>query len=221
MAHSDDRQNAPSAARNREPILAVLRAILPATGLVLEVASGTGEHIVHFARALPALTWQPSDPSDGARRSIAAWIASEGLDNLRPPLALDAADEHWPIDRAAALVCINMVHISPWAATEGLMRGAGRVLEDGAPLCVYGPFRQPGRQLAPSNAAFDADLRHRDPRWGLRDLDEVTACAASHGLMLDCVIDMPANNLSVIFRKAAKVGQTASRRKGAIFISGC
>ena len=204
MTHGDDRQYTPSAARNREPILAVLRPILPATGLVLEVASGTGEHIVHFASALPALTWQPCDPSAAARRSIAAWIASAGPDNLRPPLALDAADESWPVDHAAALICINMLHISPWAATEGLMRGAGRILDDDAPLCLYGPFLQSGRQLAPSNAAFDADLRRRDPRWGLRDLDDVAACAALHGLTLDCVIDMPANNLSAIFRKSVQ-----------------
>lgn len=216
MAHNNDRQYAPSAARNREPILAVLRAILPVAGLALEVASGTGEHIVHFARGLPMLTWQPSDPSDAARRSIAAWIAGEGLDNLHPPLALDAAGESWPIDHAAALVCINMVHISPWAATEGLMRGAGRILDDGAPLCLYGPFRQSGRQTVPSNVAFDADLRARDPRWGLRDLDEVAACAALHGLALDCVIDMPANNLAVVFRKVAKVRQSASNFEGAI-----
>jgi hypothetical protein len=180
----------------------VLRSTLPAAGLVLEVASGTGEHIVFFARALPMLTWRPSDSSPDARRSIAAWIPAEGMSNLCPPLDLDAASERWPIDHADALICINMIHISPWAATEGLFQGASRVLDTGAPLFVYGPFRQTDRPIAPSNAAFDADLRRRDSRWGLRDLDEVTACAVSQGLRLDRAVDMPANNLSLIFRKS-------------------
>ena len=205
MSQREDRQYAPAAARNREPILSVLRSILPNSGLVLEVASGTGEHIVHFARALPMLTWQPSDPSEGARRSIAAWVAAEGLNNLCPPLDLDAVRDRWPVDHAAALVCINMIHISPWVATEGLMAGAGRILDQGAPLYLYGPFRQAARPIEPSNAAFDTDLRHRDPRWGLRDLDEVTACAAMHGLLLDRVVDMPANNLSVVFCKSLQL----------------
>jgi hypothetical protein len=187
--------------RNRQPILEVLRRVLPASGLVLEVASGSGEHAVHFAEALPGLTWQPSDPSPDARSSIAAWIAAAHLDTVRPPIALDAASEDWPIGRADALVCINMVHISPWEATEGMMRGAGRLLPSGAPLVLYGPYRQAGRPLAPSNAAFDQDLRRRDPRWGLRDLDTVAQCAAAQGLELAEVIEMPANNLSAIFRK--------------------
>ena len=202
MSQGEDRQYAPAAARNCEPILRVLRSILPKTGLVLEVASGTGEHTVHFARALPKLTWQPSDPSHVARRSIAAWIAAEGPPNVSPPVALDAMSDSWRVDHAAALICINMIHISPWAATEGLIQGASRILDEGAPLYLYGPFRQSGRLIEPSNAAFDADLRLRDPRWGLRDLDEVTACAASHGLALDRIVDMPANNLSVVFRKS-------------------
>ena len=205
MSRNDDRQYAPAASRNREPILSMLRSALPGSGLVLEVASGTGEHIVHFARALPMLTWQPSDPSEGARRSIAAWVAAEGLNNLCPPLDLDAVRDRWPVDHDAALVCINMIHISPWVATEGLMAGAGRILDQGAPLYLYGPFRKAARPIEPSNAAFDADLRHRDPRWGLRDLDEVTACAAMHGLLLDRVVDMPANNLSVVFRKSLQL----------------
>ena len=205
MSRNDERQYAPAASRNREPILSVLRSILPNMGLVLEVASGTGEHIVHFARALPMLTWQPSDPSEGARRSIAAWVAAEGLNNLCPPLDLDAVRDRWPVDHAAALVCINMIHISPWVATEGLMAGAGRILDQGAPLYLYGPFRQAARPIEPSNAAFDTDLRHRDPRWGLRDLDEVTACAAMHGLLLERVVDMPASNLSLVFRKSLQL----------------
>ena len=201
MSSDEDRQYAPAAARNRGPILNVLGAILPLSGPVLEVASGTGEHVVHFARAFPILVWQPSDPSKEARRSIRAWIAAERLENVRPPLDLDAASDSWPIDHAAAVVCINMIHISPWASTEGLMRGAGRILDAGEPLYLYRPFRQTARALAPSNAAFDEDLRGRDPRWGLRDLDEVAACAGTHGFVLDRVVEMPANNLSVIFRR--------------------
>lgn len=198
---ADSRRRAPAAARNRDPILAVLESALPPSGLVLEIASGTGEHAVHFARALPALDWQPSDPDADARASIAAWAAAEGLANLRPPLALDAASDDWPLARADAMVCINMVHISPWAATEGLMRGAGRVLSADAPLVLYGPYRRAGHPLEPSNAAFDADLKARDPRWGLRELEAVSACAAARGLALERVVEMPANNLCVVFRR--------------------
>lgn len=190
-----------AAQRNRDPILAVLRGLLAEAELVLEVASGAGEHAVHFARHMPGLRWQPSDPSPEARALIRSLAAAEGLANLLPPLELDAAAEAWSIDRADALVCINMIHISPWAATEGLMRGAARVLTSGQPLYLYGPYRRPGRALEPSNAAFDADLQRRDPRWGLRELDAVTACAEGNGFGLERVVDMPANNLSVIFRK--------------------
>jgi Protein of unknown function (DUF938) len=165
------------------------------------VASGTGEHAVHFARALPGLDWQPSDPSPDCLRSIAAWRAGAGLANILAPLTLDAAAPLWPIARADALVCINMIHISPWTATEGLMRGAGRLLEAGAPLCLYGPYRRAGHETAPSNAAFDRDLRSRNPDWGLRDLDAVAACAMAQGLHLERVVEMPANNLTVVFRK--------------------
>jgi len=194
-----DRRSAPATQRNREPILAVLRDILPAAGMALEVASGTGEHALAFAAAFPGLTWQPSDPSADARASIAAWC--ESAVNVLPPLELDAAAGTWPIARANAVLCINMIHISPWEATEGLMRGAARILTAGEPLYLYGPYRRPGRELEPSNAAFDADLQRRDPRWGLRDLDTVTACAGANGLELEQVVEMPANNLSVVFRK--------------------
>ncbi|MEP6870104.1 MAG: DUF938 domain-containing protein [Novosphingobium sp.] len=196
------RQQAPAAQRNREPILAVLRSVLPDTGLVLELASGSGEHAVHLARNLPGLIWQPSDPSPDARASIAAWTASEGLENVLPPLDLDAASDPWPITHAAALVCINMIHISPWESTLGLMHGAGRLLGSGAPLYLYGPYKRRDHPLEPSNAIFDESLRSRDPRWGLRELNEVAACALANGLRLDQVIEMPANNLSVVFRKA-------------------
>lgn len=201
MSEDADRRYAPATERNRDPILAVLQPLLPAPGLVLEVASGTGEHAVHFARSLPALAWQPSDPSAEAQRSIAAWIAREELANLRPPLALDAAAAIWPIERADAVVCINMVHISPWEATEGLMRGAARILPPGAPLYLYGPYRRGERRIEPSNAAFDEDLRRRDPRWGLREVDDVAACAARHGFGGVAVTEMPANNLSLVFRR--------------------
>jgi SAM-dependent methyltransferase len=198
---NDGRRSAPATLRNRDPILDVLRPVLPDSGLVLEVASGTGEHAVYFAEALPALRWQPSDPSPDARASIAAWAAAARLGNVLPPLDLDAGGEAWPIGRADAVLCINMIHISPWAATEGLMRGAGSLLGPGQPLYLYGPYRHPGHPIEPSNAMFDADLRLRDERWGLRDLGAVTACARASGLALESVIEMPANNLSVIFRK--------------------
>lgn len=192
-------RHAPATARNREPILAVLRDVLPERGLVLEVASGTGEHAAAFAAALPALDWQPSDPDAEARASIDAWCADTS--NVRPALALDAAAADWPIDRADAILCINMVHISPWTATEGLMAGAERLLAPGAPLYLYGPYRRAGVPTAPSNEAFDADLKARNPAWGLRDLADVTALASARGLLLDRVVDMPANNLSVVFRR--------------------
>jgi SAM-dependent methyltransferase len=201
MEAEDERRFAPATARNREPILGILRDVLPQHGLVLEVASGTGEHAVHFARALPGLVWQPSDPSPDALRSIAAWSADASLENILPPITLDAAAPLWPIERADALVCINMIHISPWAATEGLMQGAGRLLGAGAPLCLYGPYRRAGTPIAPGNAEFDRDLRSRNPDWGLRDLEVVAALAEGQGLHLDRVVEMPANNLTVVFRK--------------------
>lgn len=201
MTDDDHRRYAPATLRNRDAILDVLRSTLPATGLVLELASGTGEHVVHFARELPQLEWQPSDPSAVARRSIAAWVAREYLTSVRDPLEIDAAALTWPIDRVDCIVCINMVHISPWESTVGLMRGAARILASDAPLFLYGPYRRTGQPLEPSNEAFNCDLRTRDPRWGLRRLDEVVRAAADHGLRLDHVFEMPANNQSVIFRK--------------------
>lgn len=178
----------------------MLRDSLPPAGLVLEVASGTGEHAVRFARALPGIAWQPSDPDPAARASIAARAHAAGLANLRPPLALDAAGD-WPDLRADAIVCINMVHISPWAATEGLMRHAAALLPPGAPLILYGPYRQAGVAAAPSNEAFDAGLRARNPAWGLRRVEAVVACAASAGIAIERIVPMPANNLSLILRR--------------------
>ncbi|TSD89770.1 DUF938 domain-containing protein [Mycobacterium sp. KBS0706] len=198
---TDHRQQAPAAARNRDPILAVLRGVLPRTGTVLEIASGSGEHVLHFARALPELVFQPSDPNPEARQSIAAWAAESGLANLRPPLALDAASPPWPVTTADAVLCINMIHISPWAATEGLMRGAAAILPPGAPLYLYGPYRRAGVPTAPSNEAFDRDLRGRDPSWGLRELEAVTNLADAAGFSGPAVTEMPANNLSIVFRR--------------------
>jgi SAM-dependent methyltransferase len=194
---------APATLRNRDAILAVLRDILPARGLLLEVASGSGEHIVHIAAALPGLTFQPSDPSAEALASIAAWTAEQALQNVLPPLRIDATVDNWPVDRADAILCINMIHIAPWAATEGLFRNAGRILREGGPLYLYGPFRRPGRELEPGNAAFDASLRERDTEWGLRALDEVETLAKAAGFGQAQVVEMPANNLSVTFPRAA------------------
>jgi hypothetical protein len=198
---TDPRQHAPAAARNRDPILAVLRGVLPETGTVLEIASGSGEHILLFAGSLPGLTFQPSDPNPEARQSIAAWAAESGLANLRPPLALDAAAPPWPIAAANAVLCINMIHISPWAATEGLLRGAAAILPPGAPLYLYGPYRRAGVPTAPSNEEFDRSLRDRNPDWGLRDLEAVATLAAAAGFGPPAVTEMPANNLSVVFRR--------------------
>jgi SAM-dependent methyltransferase len=194
-------RSAPAAARNREPILRVLRDTLPRPALVLEIASGTGEHAVWFSSALPELTWQPTDHDPDALRSIAAWRDRAGPPNMLPPLWLDAAADTWPVAQADAVVAINMVHIAPWIATQGLMAGAARVLTQGGLLFLYGPFREGGEHTAPGNAAFDADLRGRDPSWGIRDLDEITALASQHGLTGPERIAMPANNLSVVFRR--------------------
>lgn len=198
---TDARRFAPATERNREPILAVLRDVLPARGLALEVASGTGEHAVHFARAFPGLEWQPTDLDDSARASIDAWAGAEGPGNIRPALALDAGIDNWPVSQADAMLCINMIHISPWAATEGLMRGAGRILPSGAPLFLYGPYRRTGHELEPSNAQFELWLKGQDERFGIRRLDDVAECAARSGLELERVVEMPANNLSVVFRR--------------------
>ncbi|KVD57351.1 SAM-dependent methyltransferase [Burkholderia ubonensis] len=201
------RLSAPAAERNRGPILDVLRRVLPARGDVLEIASGTGQHVVHFAAGLPGLHWRPSDPDAQARRSIAAWIAQAGLSNVDAPLAFDVRDASWPFAALDAIVCINMIHIAPWACAEALFAGASRVLRPGGVLVLYGPYRREGRHTAPSNAAFDAQLRSRDPSWGVRDLETVVALGLDRGL--DCieVVEMPANNLSVVFRRLPHVDQ--------------
>ena len=199
-AAPDPRLYHPHVARNREPILDVLRRALPPRGLVLEVASGSGEHAAFFADALPSVSWQPTDIDGNALASIAAFRASTGVPNLLAPLRLDVTSASWPLDRAEAVVNCNMIHISPWAACEGLIAGAGRILPSGGVLYLYGPYRIDGRHTAPSNAEFDAYLRGQNAAWGIRDLAEVSGLAARHGLTLAETVPMPANNLSVIFR---------------------
>jgi SAM-dependent methyltransferase len=195
-------RTSPATARNRRPILDVLGPRLPDGARVLEIASGAGEHAVFLAAALPGVTWRPSDPDPTARESIAAWRAQAGLPNLAAPLALDAADPaSWPSEPFDAVVCINMIHISPWAATEGLMAGAGRLLTPGGKVFLYGPYIEAGVPTAPSNLAFDDSLRARNPAWGLRDLADVQALAAACGLRFVERIAMPANNLVVVFEK--------------------
>ncbi len=194
-----------ASARNTGPLLETLGAHLPARGRVLEVASGAGEHAVAFARARPGLEWTPSDPSAEARASITAHAAAAALPNLNPPMALDVLDEGgWPHGPVEAVVCINMIHISPWAATGGLMRLAGRVLRrPGGLLALYGPYREAEVELAPSNAAFDASLKGRNPDWGLRERAAVEAAARAEGLVLTRRVEMPANNLTLLFRRVS------------------
>ncbi len=190
----------PSTARNREPLLAALRPHLPPAGVVLEVASGSGEHAVFLGAALPELRWQPSDPDPSCRASIAAWVEHEGPTNVAAPLELDATAWPWPLAHADAVLCVNMIHIAPWEATQGLLRGAAAVLPAGGPLLLYGPFVVDGH-TAPSNRAFDDSLRARDPRWGVRELRDVEREAKAHGLELATQVAMPANNLTVVLRR--------------------
>jgi hypothetical protein len=195
---------APAAARNRQPIASALAEELPLAGVVLEVASGTGEHAVHFARLFPALEWYPSDPDAAARASIDAWRAEAGLPNLHPALALDAAAEDWPLSTADAVVCINMVHISPPASAEGLLAGAARLLPKGAPLVLYGPWLEAQVEPAPSNLAFDSDLRSRNRLWGLRRREWFDDRARGAGFEPSRRIEMPANNLLLVYRRAGR-----------------
>jgi hypothetical protein len=197
----DKRIYAPATQRNRDVILDVLRKILPPSGLVLEIASGSGEHDVHFAQSLPRLTFQPTDPTQDALASIAAWIAAAQVANVLAPLRLDVTAQPWPVQSADAVLCINMIHISPWGATIGLMRGAAKILPPGAPLYLYGPYRRGGAHTAPSNADFDASLKARDPAWGVRDLEAVAAAAQAAGFTAPEITQMPANNLSLVFRR--------------------
>jgi SAM-dependent methyltransferase len=196
-------QLSPAVARNRDPILAALRPFLPAHGTVLEIASGTGEHAAYFATHLPHLTWQPSDVDPEALAGIEAHRAAANAPNLRAPIALDVTAPVWPVTRADAVVSINMIHISPWASAQGLMAGAAQLLAAGGVLYLYGPFKENGVHTAPSNTAFDESLRARDPRWGVRDVGDVRALADSHGFDFIERVAMPANNLSLVFRRRA------------------
>lgn len=190
------------AERNKGPILDVLRRTLPEEGLILEIASGTGQHIAHFAAALPALRWQPTDADAELLVSIAASVSMAKLSNVNVAVQLDVRNTPWPVTEVDALLCINMIHISAWSATLALFDGAKDILSAGAALFLYGPYRRNDRHTAPSNEAFDASLRSRDPSWGVRDLEEVTKTAEAAGFLLEEVVSMPANNFSVIFRKA-------------------
>ena len=196
-------RSAPAALRNREPIAHVLAEWLPATGLVLEIASGSGEHALFFAERFPSLEWQPSDVHPDALASISAWRDTAGLPNLRAPMTIDAAAADWPIERADAVLSINMVHISPWASALGLLEGASRLLQPGAPLILYGPWLKDDIETALSNLDFDADLKRRNPAWGLRRVEDFAVAAEPCGFALEDVRRMPANNLMMLWRKAA------------------
>jgi len=196
----DASQQSPSTARNREPILSVLQRVLPAKAEVLEIASGTGEHAVFFAQAQPGWRWRPSDLDAAARASIAAWAAAEAVSNVLAPVEIDVRAADWgvsgPFD---AIVAINMIHISPWAATLGLMAGAGRLLRAGGMLYTYGPYKRGGEHTAPSNEAFEQWLKARDVNFGVRDVADVEQAANAQGLRLLESVEMPANNLSLVF----------------------
>jgi SAM-dependent methyltransferase len=194
---------APAAERNRQPILGVLVRVLPSAGLVLEVGSGTGQHALFFSERLPHLRWQPTDASSEALQSIGAWVDEAARENLLPPLELDVRWRDWPITTADALLCINVIHISPWETTEALFRGAGELLIAGSHLITYGPYRLHGDHTAPSNAAFDASLRSRNARWGVRDIDELTELGGRTGFSLQERVDMPANNMTLVWTRNA------------------
>lgn len=199
----DPRLHAPATQRNREPILDVLMRVLPSDGTVLELASGTGEHAVWFAQQLRPLVWQPSDADPEMRASIKAHAQTQGVATIDEPLAIDVAEHPWPIAQADAVVCINLIHIAPWRAAEGLFAGARDLLPHDAPLVLYGPFKRGGRHTADSNAAFDHSLRQQNPEWGVRDLDDVDALADTNGFVCQEVVEMPANNLVVVYRRTA------------------
>ncbi|UKO97268.1 class I SAM-dependent methyltransferase [Nostoc sp. UHCC 0870] len=206
----DARKYAPATQRNREPILELLLQVLPTSGTILEIASGTGEHSIFFAPRLTPRQWLPSDPNPELRASIATWAEHFPSDNLYPPLELDAAQPIWPVEKdqdshyspIVAIVNINMIHISPWSACLGLMAGAGRILPPGGILYLYGPYKQDGKHTAPSNAAFDESLRAQNPEWGVRNLEDVVAVASKENLNLQATYQMPANNLSVVFHRS-------------------
>jgi Protein of unknown function (DUF938) len=204
MGSSDERLYAPATERNREAILSVLKSILPMQGKVLEIASGTGEHITFWAPYFPNITWQPSDPDPMHLASIEGWIAQLPAANILPPIQIDVTNQTWSIDSVEVILCVNMIHIAPWEACLGLLQGAQSLLSKGGLLYLYGPFKQQGKHTAPSNETFDLSLRAQDPSWGVRDLEAVIDSAQKHDLHAQQVIPMPANNLSVVFCKRSK-----------------
>lgn len=191
----------PAAERNKQPIAAVLARVLPSTGLVLEVASGTGQHAEHFARTLPTLTWQPTEADTQMLAALGERVVRAALPNLLAPLRFDVHDAAPPVESAAAMFCSNMIHIAPWSACLELLAHAERCLAPGAPLVLYGPFKRAGEHTAPSNAAFDLGLRRRNREWGVRDLDEVVEIASGHGLALAEAVPMPANNFTIVLER--------------------
>ncbi len=202
MTEPDPRLTYPATARNRDAILGVLREVLPERGRVLEIASGSGEHTAYFAPNFPTLTWQPTDLDPGVLPSIAAHAAASGAGNIEPPIALDVTARPWPVNDAAAVLAVNMIHIAPWAACEALVAGAGDILSQDGILFLYGPYRRGGAHTAPSNESFDQSLRSQNADWGVRDLEAVGDTAAEHGFSLHAVHEMPSNNLSVVFRRS-------------------
>ncbi len=199
VTHASMKLDYPATHRNRAPLLRVLEATLPATGLVVEIGSGSGQHTAYFAAALPQLTWQPTDVSAEGRASADAWAADVPQATILPAVHLDVR-QPWPMERADAVICANMIHIAPWSCTDGLLEGASAVLPTGGPLVLYGPFQE-GARTAASNLSFDASLRQRDPRWGVRSLDAVLAAADSCRLDLSHRHDLPSNNLALVFRR--------------------
>lgn len=202
-AGGEAKRFAPATLRNRDAIADVLASALPTSGTVLEIASGTGEHIVHFAAAFPELAWQPSDHDPTGLASIIAWTDDSGLSNIRPPVRLDASDGDWPVVSAEMVLCINMVHIAPWAAAEGLFAGAAKILPPGGLVYLYGPFREAGIQTAESNEAFDVSLKARNAEWGLRSVEQMNELARRTGFELDARVAMPANNISLFYKRTA------------------
>lgn len=200
---TDERQHSPAAERNADPILHVLQRHVPDRAFVLEIASGTGQHAVHFAQALPGASWQPTDVDPGALASIRAWHNITAPANLQPPCELDVTATSWPVRTADAVVCVNLLHIAPWPVTEALMRGAANLLPAGGRLLIYGPFRVDGQHTADSNARFDADLQLRDPSWGIRDIDAVAEAGRAQGMHHLETVTMPANNRLLVFERSA------------------
>jgi hypothetical protein len=198
---ADSRLVSPSAERNKAPIADILKRVLPSQGTVLEISSGTGQHIVHFAREMPDLLWQPSERDEPSLQSIGRWMVAENLPNILTPLRIDVTEMPWQAGNATAIVCLNMIHIAPWSATEGLIQGAESLLGQGGILFLYGPYRRQARPTAPSNETFDEQLRSRNPEWGLRSVEDVASYAMLHGFGPPEIHEMPANNLSLVFRR--------------------